>query len=102
MAFLGSLHPANRDICASDFIPPAIQSPPDCVFESWGLYAQVSQLFLPPLRVPLLRLGHAQQNALPFFIRFLRGKIAVRLGSLDFGAPIALDDFDCLLCPATR
>jgi hypothetical protein len=89
MAFLGSLHPANGDICAGDFIPPAIQSPPDRVFENWGLYTQVSQLFLPPLRMPLLRLGHAQQNALASFVRFLPGKVAIGLRSLDFGAPIA-------------
>jgi hypothetical protein len=97
MAFLGSLHAANGDICAGDFIPPAIQSPPDRVFENRRLEAQVSQLFLPALRVPLLRFGHAQQDALAFFIRFALGKIAIRLRRLNFGSPIALDDFDCLL-----
>ncbi len=97
MAFLGGLHATNGDICAGDFIPPAIQSLPDRVFENRRLDAQVSQLFLPALRVPLLRLGHAQQDRLAFFILLALGEVAIRLRRLDFGAPIALDDFDCLL-----
>ena len=96
MAFLGSLHATNGDICAGDFIPPAIQSPPDSVFENRRRYPQISQLLLPALRVPLLRLGHAQQNAFTFFIPFPLGQIPLGLRRLNFGPPIALDDFDRL------
>ena len=45
----------------------------------------------------LFRFGHAQKNALAFFIAFALRQIAIRLCSLDFRLPIAFRDFDRLL-----
>src|SRR6266478_5202033 len=45
----------------------------------------------------LFRFRHAQKNAFVFLVLLASREIAVYLGRLNFGAPIALYDFDCLL-----
>ena len=60
------------------------------------LGAEVSEFFLPTLRMALFRFGHAQKNAFAFLVPLALGQIAISLRRLDFRAPIAFDDFDCL------
>ena len=58
--------------------------------------AEISQFFLPALRMALFRFGHAQKNASAFLIPLAFGQIAIRLRRLDFRLPIASYDFDRL------
>ena len=97
LPFFRRFHAANGNLGAGNLVPPTIQPARDRVLQNRRLGSEVSQLFLPTLRVAFFRFRHAQENAFAFLVRLARGQIAIGLRGLDFSLPIALDCIDRLL-----
>jgi hypothetical protein len=98
LPFFRRFHSANGNLGPGNFVPPTAKPAPDRVVQHRRSLAEVSEFFLPALRVTFFRFGHAQKNALAFLVPLASGQIAIGLRRLDFRPPIALNDFYRLLC----
>src|SRR4029077_2573873 len=98
LPFFRRFHPANGNLGPGNFVPPTAEPAPDRVVQHRRFLAEVSEFFLPALRMALFRFGHAKKNALAFLVPFAPGQIAIGLRRLNFRLPIAFNDFYRLLC----
>src|SRR4030095_4115980 len=96
LPFFRRFHSANGDFGSGNFVPPAAETARDRIFQYRRVCSEVSEFFLPALRVTLFRFGHAQKNTLAFLVPLAFGQITIRLRGLHFGLPIAFNDFDGL------